>query len=84
MYLLIRDVRFGIDGGVTQEVPVGMGLIVPGAHVPERFNREAGFFKLSDIDALLKQNGRPPLDINIQRGFPLKSWNIQLTGSELL
>ena len=78
VYFVIWETTFTTSGDILEQVPLGIGLIVPGRFVPEGFNREAGYFELSDVNALLEEMDKAPISIDqMDRGFPLRSWNIR-------
>ncbi len=76
--LVIRETIFDQEGSISERNPLGIGLMVPGQFVPEGFNREAGYFKVDDINTYLTSRGSEKIDFSLLRGFPLKSWNIEV------
>lgn len=67
--LVVKEIQFDMDGNAEQQIK-GFGLIVPGKHVPEGFDRTLGFFELGDLEKIIKINA--PI-----RGLPLYSGNIE-------
>jgi len=69
--LIVKEIQFNMTGSSTREVK-GFGLVVPGKHVPEGFDRTLGYFLLEDLKKLTTMEGP-------WHGLPLQSGNIETT-----
>ena len=78
VYQVITQTIFNITGVVDSPSIVGIGIFIPGNIVPEGINRPIGYFRIEDVNELLGQNGLQSISESDMRGFPLKSWNLEL------
>ncbi len=78
VHLIIHEMIFDQAGSISGLKPMGVGLMVPGRYVPEGFNRTAGYFRVDEINRYLVGRGEEEIDFSLLKGFPLKSWNIEM------
>lgn len=78
VYQVITETIFEQSGKIVSQDPIGIGLILPGKHVPEGINRPIGYFRLSDVVALLESKGLEEIPITEWEGYPLQSWNVEV------
>jgi len=62
--LVVKELTFDMNGKVIQQIQ-GVGLIAPGKHVPEGFDRTLGYFKIEDVTKFMTSAEL--------RGLPLQS-----------
>jgi hypothetical protein len=78
VYQVITETTFEQSGRIVTQRPIGLGLVLPGKHVPEGINRPIGYFRLSDVAGLLKSKGMEEIPTAVWKGYPLQSWNVEV------
>jgi len=78
IYTLITETIFNQKGNIIKQTPIGIGLFLPGRHVPEGFNRQIGCFRIDEIVEYLRGSENGAIDFEGLKGYPLSSWNIRL------
>ena len=78
VYQVVTQTIFDINGTIDNHSIVGVGIFLPGKVVPEGINRPIGYFRIEDIRAVLSQKGLQSIADTDLKGYPLKSWNLEL------